>query len=77
MVKLSGGREVTFDLNRITVAEWRALFDADQSAEDGDATLAKAAGLTAEEIAVMGFSDYRRLTKAFFEAAKEPLADPS
>jgi hypothetical protein len=74
---LTDGREITIDLSVITVREYRALFDKKQKQEDEDATLAKACGLTAEDILDMSQPDFRRLAAAFFKTAREPLADPN
>lgn len=74
---LSDGREITLDLNRITLEEWRNLFHQEQPEEEGDKILARVCGLEAGEIVKLGYLDYRRLTKKFFERAREPLADPS
>lgn len=74
---LSDGREIVFDMARITVAEWRALLDRAQSPADEDATLAKAAGLAAGDIPKLSYLDWRKLAKAFYKAAASPLDDPS
>jgi hypothetical protein len=76
-VTLSDGRTVEIDLNRVSMREFRALLDKDQKMEDGDATLAKAVGMTPEEVLSLGHTDYRQLVAAFFKAAREPLADPN
>ena len=76
-VTLSDGREIVFDLNRISIREYRALFDREQSEGDEYATLAKAAGMTADEVGALGYEDWRRFGQAFFKKAREPLADPN
>ncbi len=65
------------DLNRITIREYRALFDKEQSQADEDAVIAKACGLTVDELLGLSQPEYRRLIKAFFEKAREPLDDPN
>jgi hypothetical protein len=72
-----GDLEVTIDLNKITIKEFRSLFDKEQSDDEGDKILAKACGLNAEQVSNLPYPDYRRLSKAFFEAVKEPEKDPS
>lgn len=72
-----GGVEVEFDLNRITNREYRELLTFKQTDEEGDAIVAKAAGLTPEQLADMPYMEYRRLLQGFFVAAREPLADPN
>lgn len=76
-VTLSDGREITFDLNKVTIREYRALFNAQQPDEDEYATLAKAAGMKPEAVSALGFEDWRQFGKAFFRKAQEPLADPN
>ena len=70
------GTEYTFDLNAITIGEYRKIFDSNDPQAD-DATYAKAAGITVEELQSLGVEDYRRLVKAFFEKARRPLDDPN
>lgn len=76
-VTLHGGRVITIDLHRISMREYRAMVDTSQPREQGDATLAKAAGLTVEELLDLPQPDYRRLVGAVIKAAREPLADPN
>ena len=49
-VTLSDGREIEFDLSKMTIREYRALFDAGQPEEDEYKTLAKVSGLSEDEI---------------------------
>ena len=74
---LEDGREITFDLNKITLREFRALVDPARPDEEGDELLGRCAGLDKDEIANLPYPEYRRLTKAFFARAREPLADPN
>ena len=76
-ITLSDGRQVSYDLSKITIREFRALFKTEQPDSEEWATLAKVTGLTAQEIGDLSYPDYRRLAKGFFEAAKDPLADPN
>jgi hypothetical protein len=68
---------ITVDLSRITIREYRALFDKEQPQEAEDATIAKVCGLTVEELLELPQPDYRRLVKRFFDAARAPLSDPN
>lgn len=74
---ISDGRVLTVDLTRVSIREYRALFVKDQPQAEEDATLAKAAGLTVEELLGLSQPDYRRLAALFFKLAREPLADPN
>lgn len=71
-VILSDGREITFDLLKISLSEYRALFDAHQPEEE-DAVLARVAGLTVDEYRALPVPDWRALAAAFFRKAREPL----
>lgn len=68
---------VDIDLSRITIREYRSLFDKDQKQEDEDAVLAKACGLTVDELLGLSQPEYRRLVQEFFAKAREPLSDPN
>lgn len=70
-------REIVIDLEKITIKEFRSLFDDKQADEVGDQILARVCGLTVDEISGLSFTEYKRLTKAFFRKAREPLADPN
>lgn len=72
---LKDGREITFDLYALSYDEYLAFFDPKQKEEDAKAVLARVTGLEAEEFGKIPFADYRRLTKAFFQKAREPIPD--
>ena len=76
-LKLSDGREITFDLSKITYGQWLGLFDPKESEDRSDMTIARVAGLSFEELKAVSYLDYRRITEAFFRKAREPLADPN
>ncbi len=75
-VVLEDGREIRIDLNRITIAEWRRLFDPSQPPEEEDTILAKAAGMTIEEWQALGLVDWRKVSTAILEKGRNPLKDP-
>ena len=75
-VTLSNGREITFDLNAISMLEYRGLFDDNQPRETDDEILARAGGLTAAEYIGLGVLDFKRYNQAFFAKAREPVNDP-
>jgi hypothetical protein len=76
-VVLSDGREIVFDLNKISIKEYRALFDRDQPDADEYRSLGKVTGLSAQEIGDLPFLEWRRLYRAFLEKCAQPLADPN
>lgn len=76
-ITLSDGREITIDLGKISVREWRALFDPKQPDADEYATVGRVAGLTAEQVAGLPLPEWQRLYRAILKKAQEPLADPN
>lgn len=76
-LKLSDGREVTIDLHRVTIKEWRALLKPDQPEEDEYATLAKVVGWKAKDVENLPYPDFRLLGNKIAEMASRPLSDPN
>jgi len=76
-LKLSDGREITIDLYKITISEWRSLLDPKQKSEDEYALLAKVAGLKPKDVADLPYPDFRLLGKRVAEKASSPLSDPN
>lgn len=74
---LHDGREITFDLNAISITEYRSVFDPAANNDVSDAVVAKASCLTVEEVRALSLVDYHRLAKAFFGRAADPLSDPN
>ena len=74
-VKLKNGKEVSIDLYKMTVAEIRKMGEANLPIDEGDELLAKAIGMTKEEIQSLVYPDYRKITKKFWEYARNPLQD--
>lgn len=73
---LHDGRTITLDMNRITIREYRALFDNKQDLDAENATLAKAFGIGADEFLDLSQPDFKRAAALFFETARAPLDDP-
>ena len=76
-LKLSDGTEVTIDLYKITISEWRSLLNPEQSNEDEYKLLAKVSGLTAKKVADLPYPDFRLLGQKVAEKASNPLSDPN
>lgn len=74
---LSDGREIRIDLNKITIREFRALLQSGQADAEEYATIGKAVGMSADEVAELSYPDYKRLTRAWFDKARKPLDDPN
>jgi hypothetical protein len=73
-VVLTDGREITFDLTKMTIGEYRRLFDKTQTPDDEDAIIAKIAGIEAEDIKALNFIEYHRFINAFFKRSANPLS---
>jgi hypothetical protein len=71
---LHDGREITCDLYKITISEFRLLMDTKQSKVDEDATMAKAFGLKPEELSSLPFPDYLVIEKSFIETMNDALS---
>jgi hypothetical protein len=74
--KLKDGTEITFDLSKMSMTEFRALFSPEQPAEVGDGIVGKCCGMTASQLGALSYPEYRALTTAFFRRTKEPQ-DPN
>jgi len=73
-----GGYEVTFDLSKMTIKEYRSTYDPAQPEGDADEIMARCAdGITLEELQSLSYPDWRLFGRAFFKKAQEPLADPN
>lgn len=74
MVKISDGSEIGLDLYKLSVAEYRSMFD---GAEAETEAVAKVTGLTVDQVTALPWPDYRQIVAALVKAAREPLADPN
>jgi len=78
MVTLSDGRQLAPDMNRITIKEYRQLFEPDNTQEVEDGIIARVYGLNGKELLELGYKDYRLLLQEFFAAARDPVkSDPN
>lgn len=76
-VVISDGREIVVDLSKISLREYRSVFDTKQKPEEEDVILAKVFGLDVETYRDLPYPDWRLLTVKFFEFARNPLSDPN
>lgn len=67
----------TIDLSKISYREYRRFFEMGLSEAEECTILGKAAGMTADEIAALPLTEWKRLVKQFQKTAAEPLADPN
>lgn len=71
------GVDIDFDLEQITITEYRKFAKGQMLNAEDDIILAKVSGQTVEYIQALSHSSYRRMLSAFFKKAREPLADPN
>ena len=76
-IVLSNGREITFNLELLTLREFRLLFDKSQPQETEDVILSKVCGMTADEYRDLPYMEWRRLTFNLFKRLRDPLSDPN
>ena len=71
------GVELVFDLECVTIAEYRSFAKGSFTEEGDDDILARACGQTVEWVRGLSQPNYRRVLKGFFDKARAPLADPN
>ena len=76
-ITLENGREITFDLSKMTYGQWLGLFDPKESDERSDKTLARVSGLEMKELKALPLPEYKRLLQAMQKKARSPLSDPN
>lgn len=76
-VKLHDGRELTIDLNAISIKEWRTMFSRDTEIDESDQILARIVGLSLAELQDLSQPDYRAVAVAVRDAGTAPLSDPN
>lgn len=74
-VVLSNGLAVTFDLNKMTVKEWRSFID-EVTVEAEDELMERCAGIEPGTIAGLGYEDWRKFAKAFYNCIRG-ASDPN
>lgn len=72
-VTLEGGRDLTLDLRKITIAEFRFAVDRDSDTNKSDEIVARSVGMTLEKFQALSQPDYRRVVAHFWKAATQPL----
>jgi hypothetical protein len=72
---LKDGTEIDFDLEKVTVEEYRALFKPGATQEVEDELVARVAGLKKEAFGKMSLKEYKKFVQAFYAKAVNPLAD--
>ena len=76
-VKLFSGKEVIIDLMKPSAKEWRQITNPKTTEQEEYAILAKATGMSAEELAELPQPDYRLVIDAFVRLGTQPLTNPT
>lgn len=71
------GKEVYFDLTKMTYGQWLGLFDPKESDEKSNITVARVSGLTTDELNELGFLEYKKMFNSLLKRAREPLENPN
>jgi hypothetical protein len=74
-MKLSNGSEITVDLEKITIRDWRFMWKVDTDEKKSDEILGRCVGMTLDEIEALNFRDFQRVAKAIRKAAGLPIPD--
>lgn len=77
-VKLSTGKEITLNMEKMTTREYLSFFDENITEKDKQAIIARVAGLTMDEWLDLPHPDtQQRIVPAFWKKVREPLTDPN
>lgn len=68
---LEDGSTITLNTNRMTISEYRHLFDKDANEDFGDVVLAKVASMSIEELRAIGHDDYMAIVHRFWKLVRE------
>ena len=70
-------KEIQFDLSKLTVKEYRLLFDKTTGRDYEEELICKVTGLELDDLANLSLLDYKRVFQGFIKAARDPLSDPN
>jgi hypothetical protein len=74
-ITLGGGREINFDLEKITISEYEELLDSKITRQREKEILSRPCNLTVDEIKGLSLPDYKKLAKAFVLKAVSPVSE--
>jgi hypothetical protein len=74
--KVREGLEVEFDFNKITISDWRILFDPTKAATEDDRIISQLTGIPVDTLGKLTVPEWKRLFKAVVKASNENT-DPS
>ena len=74
---LKSGKEITFNLDELSHADWVGLINPKQSKKKEEEIFSRVFGLTVEEIGKLTEVEYRQLSKALVVRVVNPFTDPN
>jgi len=75
-VTLRGGRVIEYDYHKVKRLEYLNLFDNASTAEQEETLVARACGLSIDEMRELSMADWRRVIHGFYQNVREADADP-
>jgi hypothetical protein len=75
-MKLSSGSEIVVDLTKISIKEWREMWDLHSDDAKSDEIFGRCVGMSLDEVQALNFRDFQQVGRAIREAASQPLEDP-
>lgn len=76
-VTLMNNKVIMVDLMKISTREFREMTDPRQPEKDEAVSIAKACGMSIDEILALPLPEYRLVASAFLRLATMPLANPT
>jgi hypothetical protein len=76
-VKLFSGKEVTIDITKIDISEWKKAVRPNTPDEEEYKIIAKSLGVSEEELIKFSQPDYRLIIDAFVRVGTQPLTNPT
>jgi hypothetical protein len=74
-MKLSNGSVIKVDLEKITIKEWRFMWNVKTDDLISDEIFGRCVGMSLEEIEALSMRDYQRVASAIRKAAGLPIPD--
>lgn len=76
-VKLFSGKEVTIDITKVDISEWKKAVKANTPEEEEYQIISKATDISVEELGKISQPDYRLIIDTFVRLGTQPLSNPT
>ena len=76
-VKLFSGKEVTIDITKVDISEWKKATKVNTPEDEEFAIISKATGIPVKELGNISQPDYRRLIDELVRLGTQPLSNPT